>query len=121
MGAYRVSAYEPLTGKEIWWVDIPGFSNVPRPVFGHGMVYISTGFMKAELWAIRADGYGDVTKTHVAWKYKQGPNKPSPLLIDNELHTISDNGIATCLDAQTGKENLVRTRRRRVLRVASIC
>jgi len=105
MGAYRVSAYEPLTGKEIWWVDIPGFSNVPRPVFGHGMVYISTGFMKPELWAIRADGYGDVTKTHVAWKViKQVPAKPSPLLIGEQFYMFSDNGIATCLDAKTGKE-----------------
>jgi outer membrane protein assembly factor BamB len=105
MGAFRVSAYEPLTGKEIWWVDIPGFSNVPRPVFGHGMVYLPTGFMKPELWAIRADGYGDVTKTHVAWKVaRQAPAKPSPLLIGEQLYMFSDSGIATCLDAKTGKE-----------------
>jgi outer membrane protein assembly factor BamB len=105
MGAFRVSGYEPLTGKEIWWVDIPGFSNVPRPVFGHGLVYISTGFGKPELWAIRPDGYGDVTKTHAAWKVmKQVSAKPSPLLIGEQFYMISDNGIATCLDAKTGKE-----------------
>ena len=106
MGAYRVSAYEPLTGKEIWWVDIPGFSNVPRPVFGEGLVYIATGFGKPELWAIRPDGYGNVTKTHVAWKViKQAPAKPSPLVIGDQFYMISDNGILTCLDAKTGKEN----------------
>jgi outer membrane protein assembly factor BamB len=105
MGAFRVSGYEPLTGKEIWWVDIPGFSNVPRPVFGQGLVYISTGFGKPELWAIRPDGYGDVTKTHVAWKVmKQAPAKPSPLLVGEQFYMISDNGIATCLDAKSGKE-----------------
>jgi outer membrane protein assembly factor BamB len=105
MGAYRVSAYEPLTGKEIWWVDIPGFSNVPRPVFGNGLVYISTGFGKPELWAIRPDGYGDVTKTHVAWKVsRQAPAKPSPLVIGEQFYMISDNGIATCLDAKSGRE-----------------
>jgi outer membrane protein assembly factor BamB len=105
MGAYRVSGYQPLTGKEIWWVDIPGFSNVPRPVFGNGLVYISTGFGKPELWAIRPHGYGDVTKTHVAWKVtRQAPAKPSPLLIDNQFFMISDNGIATCLDARSGRE-----------------
>ncbi len=105
MGAYRVSAYEPKTGKEVWWVDIPGFSNVPRAVYGHGLVYVSTGFGKPELWAIRADGKGDVTRTHVAWKVtKQVPAKPSPLLIGKELYMISDNGIATCLEALTGKE-----------------
>jgi outer membrane protein assembly factor BamB len=105
MGAFRVSAYEPLTGKEIWWVDIPGFSNVPRPVFGNGLVFLSTGFMKPELWAIRTDGSGDVTKSHVKWKFiKQTPAKPSPLLIGNQLFMISDDGIATCLDAVSGKE-----------------
>jgi len=105
MGAYRVSAYEPLTGKEIWWVDIPGFSNVPRPVFGNGLVYISTGFGKPELWAIRPDGYGDVTKTHVAWKViKQAPAKPSPLVVGDQFYMVSDNGIVSCLDSKTGKE-----------------
>ena len=44
-----------------------GFSNVPRPVYGHGLVYIATGFQQPSLLAVRADGTGDVTKTHVAW------------------------------------------------------
>ena len=44
-GAYRAAAYDPLTGKEIWRVSYDdGFSNVPRPVFGHGLVFIATGF-----------------------------------------------------------------------------
>ena len=44
-GAYRAAAYDPLTGKEIWRVRYDdGFSNVPRPVFGQGLVYIATGF-----------------------------------------------------------------------------
>jgi len=105
MGAFRVSAYEPLTGREIWWVDIPGFSNVPMPVFGHAMIYLATGFMKPELWAIRADGYGDVTRTHVAWKFtKQAPAKPSPLLVGEQLYLLADTGIVSCLDARSGKE-----------------
>src|SRR5258706_6418121 len=105
MGAYRVSAYELLTGKEIWWVDIPGFSNVPGPAFGHGLVFIPTGFGKPELWAIRPDGYGDVTKTHVAWKViKQAPAKPSPLVVGDQFYMISDNGILSCLEPKTGRE-----------------
>jgi len=44
-GALRAIAYEPRTGKEIWEVRyIEGFSNVPRPVYGNGLVYICTGF-----------------------------------------------------------------------------
>ena len=104
-GAWRVSAYDPRDGKELWWADTPGFSNVPMPVFGHGLVFVCSGFFNAELWAIRPDGQGDVTQSHVAWKYKKQVSlKPSPLLVGNELYMVSDGGIATCLDARTGAE-----------------
>src|SRR5262249_16245639 len=62
-GAERASAYDPATGKEIWWVDYPGYSNVPRPVFGHGLVFLCTGFERPEVWAVRPEGQGDLTRT----------------------------------------------------------
>jgi outer membrane protein assembly factor BamB len=104
VGAFRARAYEPLTGKEIWRVRYgEGFSNVPRPVFSHGLVYIATGFQQPELLAVRPDGTGDVTKTHVAWSLKRGaPLTPSPLAVGDELYVVNDGGIATCLDAQSG-------------------
>jgi outer membrane protein assembly factor BamB len=106
-GALRAIAYEPRTGKELWQVSYgEGFSNVPRPVYGHGMVFICTGFHQPSLLAVRLDGRGDVTKTHVAWALKRGVSlTPSPLLIGDELYLISDNGIATCVDAKTGAEH----------------
>ena len=106
-GAFRVVAYEPRTGKEIWHVLYgDGFSNVPRPVFGNGLVFICTGFQQPSLLAIRVDGRGDVTKSHVIWRRDRGaPLTPSPLLVGEELYLINDNGIATCLDASTGKEH----------------
>jgi outer membrane protein assembly factor BamB len=55
---------------------------------------------------VRVDGRGDVTKTHVAWTLKRGvPLTSSPLLVADELYMVSDNGIATCVDAKTGTEN----------------
>ena len=104
-GAHRAVAYEPLTGKEIWSVRYgDGYSNVPRPVFGHGLVFICSGFDQAELLAVRPDGKGDVTDSHVAWSLKRAvPLTPSPLLVGAELYLVSDNGIASCLDAKTGK------------------
>lgn len=106
-GAFRAIAYEPRTGKELWQVGYgDGFSNVPRPVYGNGLVYICTGFHQPELLAVRLDGRGDVTKSHVAWRLKRGvPLTPSPLLVGEEIYLISDNGIATCLDARTGAEH----------------
>jgi len=106
-GAFRAIAYEPRTGKEIWQVRYgDGFSNVPRPVYGNGLVFICTGFQEPSLMAVRVDGRGDVTKKHVAWSLKRGaPLTPSPLLVGGELYMITDNGIATCVDAATGKEH----------------
>jgi outer membrane protein assembly factor BamB len=104
VGAYRAAAYDPGTGKEIWRVSYgDGFSNVPRPVYGHGLVYIATGFQQPALVAVRADGTGDVTKTHVAWTLQRGaPYTPSPLLVGDELYIVNDTGIASCVDARTG-------------------
>jgi len=105
VGAYRAAAYDPQTGKEIWRVGYAdGFSNVPRPVYGHGLVYIATGFQQPSLLAVRADGAGDVTKTHIAWTLKRGaPLTPSPLVVGDELYIVNDGGIASCLDAKTGE------------------
>ena len=103
-GAYRAGAYDPASGKEIWRVSYgDGFSNVPRPVYGHGLVYIATGFQEPSLLAVRAGGGGDVTKTHIVWSVRRGaPYTPSPLLAGDELYFVSDAGIASCVDAKTG-------------------
>jgi outer membrane protein assembly factor BamB len=104
VGAYRAAAYDPESGREIWRVSYAdGFSNVPRPVFGHGLVYIATGFQQPTLIAVRPDGTGDVTKSHIAWTLRRSaPLTPSPLLVGDELYIVNDGGIASCLDAATG-------------------
>jgi outer membrane protein assembly factor BamB len=104
VGAFRAASYDAQSGKEIWRVSYgEGFSNVPRPVFGNGLVYITTGFFQPEILAVRADGSGDVTKTHVQWSLRRAaPLTPSPILVGNELYVVTDNGIASCVDAATG-------------------
>jgi outer membrane protein assembly factor BamB len=103
-GSEQVSAYDPKDGKAIWTVTYDGYSLVPRPVFGHGLVYVCTGYESPSLLAIRPDGKGDVTKTHVAWTARRGvPLTPSLLLAGDELYMVSDNGVASCLDAKKGK------------------
>jgi outer membrane protein assembly factor BamB len=104
VGAFRAVSYDPLNGKEVWRVSYAdGFSNVPRPVFAHGLVYIATGFQQPSLLAVRPDGTGDVTKTHVAWKLNRGaPLTPSPIVVGDELYVVTDGGIASCLDARSG-------------------
>lgn len=104
-GSGAVCAYDPRTGRELWRARYgEGYSVVPRPVFGHGLVFLSSGFDKPVVMAIRPDGRGDVTETHVAWTLTKGaPNTPSLLLAGDELYMVSDGGIASCVDAKTGK------------------
>jgi outer membrane protein assembly factor BamB len=104
IGAFRAAAYDPATGKEIWRVSYgDGFSNVPRPVFGLGLVFIATGFQQPSLIAVRPDGTGDVSKTHIAWTLSRGaPLTPSPLLAGDELYVVNDGGILTCVEARSG-------------------
>ena len=105
VGAYRAAAYDPLTGQEIWRVSYgDGFSNVPRPVFGQGLVFIATGFQTPALMAVRPDGKGDVTRTHVAWTITRGaPYTSSPLLVGNDLYYLSDTGVLSLADAASGQ------------------
>jgi outer membrane protein assembly factor BamB len=100
-----VYAHDPVDGKEIWHVRYKGYSVVPKPVVGHGLVFICTGYDSPTLRAIRTDGKGDVTETHVAWTVTRNvPLTPSLLLVGDELYLMSDTGTASCLDAKTGKE-----------------
>lgn len=105
-GSTAAFAYDPRTGREIWTVRLPGFTPATRPVFGQGLVFITTGRGLSELWAIRPGGQGDVTDTHVAWKIKGRavPEEPSPLLVEDLLYIVSNDGRLTCLDAATGAE-----------------
>ena len=104
VGAYRAAAYDPANGREIWRVAYDdGFSNVPRPVFGQGLVFIATGFQQPALIAVRPDGTGDVTRSHVAWTLRRGaPYTPSPVLVGDQLFIVNDGGIATCVEAKAG-------------------
>jgi outer membrane protein assembly factor BamB len=106
LGSKATYGYDPLTGKELWRIEEPSaFSSSTRPVTGHGLVFYPTGFPTGQLLAIRPDGRGDVTATHVAWRVARGvPTKPSLLLAGDLLFMIGDTGIATCLQATTGAE-----------------
>ncbi|HEY3968698.1 MAG TPA: PQQ-binding-like beta-propeller repeat protein [Planctomycetaceae bacterium] len=96
-------AYDPQTGEELWRIHYDGHSPAARPVFGQGLVFILAGTEK-KLFAVKPDGHGDVTATHVAWDYgKSMPRHPSPLLIGDFIYLVDDSGVVTCLEARTGK------------------
>lgn len=103
-GAKAAFAYDPKTGKEIWRVRYGNHSSASRAVFGHGLVYVNTGYSVPILLAVDPSGKGDITQTHVKWRLKRRvPKKPSPLLIGDKLYMLNDQGIASCVEAKTGK------------------
>ena len=105
-GPDHLAVYDLDTGTEISKVLAPGWSVVPQPAIGHGMVFYNHDYDNPELMAVRLGGTGDVTDTHVAWRINRGaPSTPSPLLVGDELYFVADNGIASCVDAKTGERH----------------
>lgn len=104
-GSDAVFAYAPHNGEMLWRVDYTdGYSVTPRPVYGQGLVFVCTGFNKAQLLAIDPTGSGNVTETHLKWKLdRQMPLSPSPILVGENLFVVSDKGIASCIQAKTGE------------------
>lgn len=102
-GPDHFAAYDLSNGAELWRVLAPGWSVVPQPALGHGLVIYNRDYDHPELMAVKLGGQGDVTDSHVVWRIKRGaPSTPSPLLIGDELYFVSDDGIASCVNAKTG-------------------
>lgn len=107
-GSGVVNALDPKTGEEIWQVQYgDGYSVIPKPLLGHGLLFVATGYNTPNVMAIRPEGAkGDVTDSNVVWTVKKAmPHTPSLLLVGEEIFVVSDKGILTCLDAKSGHEN----------------
>jgi outer membrane protein assembly factor BamB len=101
--AVATLAYDPQTGRELWRVRHGGMNAAALPLFGGGLVYISAGSGGYDLVAVRPDGRGDVTDSHIAWRTgKSVPKRSSQLLLGDLYFMVNDTGIASCLDATTG-------------------
>ena len=104
-GAQGCYAYDPETGDELWKIKHHGFSNAPRPVAGHGLLFTTVDRDNPQLWAIRLGGKRDVSDSHIAWNETAAmPPRCSPLLVDDFLYLINRLGIITCLEAKSGEQ-----------------
>jgi outer membrane protein assembly factor BamB len=105
-GPDHLAVYDLKDGKELAKVRAPGWSVVPQPTFGHGLVFYNHDYDNPELMAVKLGGKGDVTETDVVWRIDRGaPSTPTPVLVGDELYFVSDLGIASCVDAKTGKRH----------------
>lgn len=103
-GAKAAYGYDPRTGRELWKVQYNDWSVAPRPLYDRRLAFIVTGLTKKELWAVKTDGQGDVTDTHVAWKLKTRVGKyASPIVVDGLIYTAAEESFITCLDGATGE------------------
>ncbi|MCX5683664.1 MAG: PQQ-binding-like beta-propeller repeat protein [Planctomycetota bacterium] len=105
-GSKCVASYDPDTGKQYWIIDGPTEQFVASAVFSDGMFFITGGFPTLHLIGVRPDGEGNVTKTHVVWHNsdkKAASYVPSPIAAGKLFFVVSDAGLASCLEAQTGK------------------
>jgi outer membrane protein assembly factor BamB len=101
-----VAGFNPDTGEQLWMVDGPSQEFVATPVYSEtaGLVFISSSWPKQVLLAIRPDGRGNVTKTHIAWSDRKGaPYVPSMIVAEDFLLSVNRGGTAFCYEAATGK------------------
>jgi outer membrane protein assembly factor BamB len=102
--ATETISYDLATGAVLWRVNHGGMNAAARPLFGHGLLYISAGDGARAMVAVRPSGTGDVTETHIEWEFSKAvPKRASQLLIKDHLYMMNDAGVATCLEAKTGK------------------
>jgi outer membrane protein assembly factor BamB len=103
-GSLCVASYDPDTGKQHWIIDGPTEQYVASLVYNGDLLFMTCGYPDRFVQAIRPDGTGNVTKTHVAWqKEKDCSYVPSPISIGPYFLRVADRGIATCDEANSGK------------------
>ena len=105
IGAMACYSYDPLSGREIWRItERAQHSASTRPVYGQGLVFYPTGFAKGQLLAVDPGARGEAAETHIKWRLKRSVgNKPSILLIKEHIYMIADGGVASCVEAKSGK------------------
>ncbi|HUY34577.1 MAG TPA: PQQ-binding-like beta-propeller repeat protein [Pirellulales bacterium] len=103
MGGNQLDAYDPATGKQLWFLPgIIGGRTITGPTAGHGLVFATQG-MRKDLLAVKAGGKGKLTRRDVAWKDADAtPDTCCPVLWNDLLFTINDDGVAKCYDVETG-------------------
>lgn len=96
-------AYDPKSGDELWRVRCGGMNVSSPPLFGNGLIYMTTAAGGFNLYAVKPGGKGDITGSHVAWKSSKAVGKKSgPLLIGNRIFMSTDDGILSATDATDG-------------------
>jgi outer membrane protein assembly factor BamB len=108
----KVRSYELETGKLIWECAGLGANTIPQPVRQDDMIFAMSGYLKPNLMAIRLGRQGDLTGTDaIVWSQTRGNSyTPSPVIYDNKLYVLTDDGKVSCYNARTGEPYYHQTR-----------
>jgi outer membrane protein assembly factor BamB len=105
-GADVVTGHDPTTGAEVWRAEglNPSGDGIYRiiasPFVYDGIVYAPS--RERPMLALKAGGRGNVSGSHVLWRFMNGPDVPTPVSDGTYVYVINDRGIMWCLDAKTG-------------------
>ena len=101
----KVRSYDPETGKVFWESAGLGANAIPVPVYQNGMVYVMSGYRDPKLMAIKLGKQGDLTGSDaIVWSHTRGLSyTASPVLYDNKLYVVTDNGLLSVFNATTGE------------------
>ena len=103
LGLPHVIAYNAADGAELWRAEKIEGEITPSPIFAGGLVLAPSP--SSMLLAIRPDGSGDVTKTHVAWAVEEGvPDITCPVSDGQRVYLLTTGGTLTCCDLKDGKK-----------------
>jgi len=97
-----VIAYRPQDGQEIWRIKCLSGEHGVSPAYADGLLHVGSEY--SQWFALRTDGQGDVSQTHIAWKGEEGlPDVCSPLVTEKYLFLLMTYGTLTCYEARRGK------------------
>lgn len=105
-GGDVVTGHDPATGKELWRVDglnpnnNPAYRIVASPLIAGDLIIAPTRVRP--MLAIRPGGRGEISDSHVAWSFNNGPDVPSPVSDGTYVYVVTDNGVVWCLDRKSG-------------------
>ena len=103
LGVPWLISYSLADGNELWRAELLDGEVVPSPIFAGGLVIAASPSSK--LLALRPEGAGDVTKTHLAWSTDENvPDITSPVSAGGLIFTVTSGGVLTCFDIRDGKK-----------------
>ncbi len=103
-GSDEMRGLNPATGATLWSCRGPSDVAVAGLALGDGMVFATAGYPARTRMAVKLDGSGDVTETHVAWQSRrQVTYVPSPVHHEGHVYSVLDDGMLCCFNAKTGE------------------